>query len=389
MGWRPYGDCCRTRAAEGAAICGACGNSLFRCPGHSECGQLLDPEDHCPSHVRPSLLVTEEGLAPLVEGDFLSLPFKLANPADSATLEHVKVRFRLTSGHGDWTDVEMGRSTLHPGREVSFHVDLDPLPPGQQRLRLQVDLVARLGPVAERYVFEAAVLLRVTAKQTGTIQIQKIQNIDNSGAHFGTGASGVVQTGDSLDIGSLLASEKASQVPPLSAGDLKRNRSAEFENHARGYTTDGGASLRLLRDVEMAFLGIPSSFVRPIPRPFLVDSVIRCGRNRVDHASSANHVRLLCRDTRTGEVDQILSRQISGCHLELSVQDDQLRIRDRSTNGTWLNHKKLQRNTSSILRDKDVLRLLVGVAPRPLRFRVGFESSSGCVHRVVMEQIWK
>ena len=91
-------------------------------------------------------------------------------------------------------------------------------------------------------------------------------------------------------------------------------------------------------------------------------------------------------DPASGGVDRALSGQISGSHFELLIQDDRLHVRDRSSNGTWRNDKKLERGSAEPLEPGDTLTVLKGLTPKPLKIHVSMHSESEFYSKVVLER---
>lgn len=340
-------------------------------------------------HVSPRIELGYHAPTRLTEGEVLSLPFKLINPVGGAPLAQLALRHCQPARGGEWTEVELGRTGLQAGGEYEVHIDLDPLPAGQQRLQLQLELLARLGGVEERYVFESAAYLRVAKEDARTINISNIQNIDASGANIGTGGNVVTQTGDTHNYGDVLAAmgERGSGSP-VEVAPFQRHRSAEFAAGLRGYTSVPGmkSGRRMTRNVEVEYRNFQPEHYQSVRTPFLHESVLRCGRNNTTTFDPPNHLRLLQMDPRTGAVDRALSKLISGTHFELLIQDDRLQVRDRSSNGTWRNNKKLEQGSAEPLEHGDTLTVLNGLTPIPLKIHVGMHSESEFYSKVVLER---
>lgn len=381
MNWHPYNDCCRRRATDqDALICPDCGHPLLRCHGFDECGQLVEPNGHCPIHVAPRLQLQRDALPSPRVGDRLSLPLTLENAARVGRAVKVLHVYRLRGG-GRSDEVELQWDKLPPGHQRGFSVDTDALVSGgYQRTRLNLVLSVPFPGVQEDYAFSAEIGLRIAQQQSN----QVVQNIHVEGGRFEAGASAVLQTGPSVASG-FSAGDPATAPAGRTEVALERAERFELNSGLRGYRDSG---ITIPRTVEVLCEGFPAADLAPQRQPFLNRPSVSCGRSstryQADQNPQPNFLCLRAYHPHSGELQVELSRRISRRHFELTLSNGRLSLHNRGRTGTF-NGAPFAGGDSRELHDGDRFNPLE-LGMRFLDVQVRFDTTDGNVDRIRLQR---
>ena len=339
---------------------------------------LVEPLTPCPVCVAPALLVDTGAVTRARVGERLAIPLVLAN---ASTVERPLwvSRARARLGGGGFFPVDLPWERLGPGEERTFHVDSGALEAGGMGvLEVQLALGTRYRGYEERYLFGGAVRFAAEAEAAGSV----VQNIDLSGAQFGTG--GLVHVPTSLSGAERAGPQAASERVALPFARCERH---EVELGLRGYA---GTGQLVPRTVEFRFAGFPDQHAPARSAALGARGTLGFGRNlrRYDAERNADPSDVVLRilDPATGETDAEASTYISRRHFEMRVLDNRLCLHVLSANGVEVNGQRLAASTLHVLEDGDRIAPLAGRA-EALALALGFETRpDGVVERIRIDR---
>lgn len=376
MDWKPYGSCCHRCAVHSdAAFCPECGHAFIRCMAFAECGSLISPTQACPVCVAPSLLLDAGAVKQSKAGERVSVPLILRNDSPAARTLWVK---RIVKYDGLAEEpVPLTWEQLEPRAERRFELDTPPLTEGgTHTVRFILVLASRHKGVEEDYAFGASVTLTVSGQHVQQI----VQNIDLSGATFGTG--GMVYTP--------LNTPAAQQTGNPISNDreriaLDRAEKYELEQGIRGYARD---ALRVPRHVTFHFASFPAADHPMNGSTLTAGGRLVCGRNSRrprDAGTLPSDLCLRAYHPQTGALDEAGTLAISRHHFDVLVVNDRLCLHVRTTHGVDLNGKTLAAGALVPLASGDRLAPIPGRADI-VALQVRFVASFGSVERVELHR---
>lgn len=373
MDWQPYRACCPQYASDAESrFCPDCAHPFMRCMAFAECKSLVTPTEACPVCVAPELLIDAGAVVQSKTGERLSVPLILRNGSPAARPIWVKRIVKRDAGVDE--PVALTWEHIEPGAGRHFTLDTLPLAEGgTHTVRVIVVIASRYKGLEEEYAFAARVPITVSGQDTQ----QVIQNINLSGAQFGTG-------------GLLNVQGRTQETPGTTPGvlrdstllSLERAEKYEIQNGVRGYREE---NLRVPRHVEFSFSGFRSSDSPPNGTTLLLGGRLACGRNSRTPDPSANAIPsdlcLRAYDRRTGAVDEPATLAISRHHFDLVVVNDRLCVQARSTHGMELNGEAMASGEVAPLAPGDRLSPIPG-HPDKLTLQINFSASIGSVDRI-------
>ncbi len=379
MEWRKYSECCHKNALDlSATFCADCGASFLRCLAYAECFSLVEPLTPCRVCVAPELYIDKNAVTNTSVGHQLTIPLVLRN---TSSIERPiwATRAMMRRGSDDFRPLDLPWERVGAGDERAFFVETGALEAGGTGvIEIEMAFGTRYKGYEEQYLYGGAI--RFSSDTPSDSQI--VQNIDLSGAQFGTGGMVHVPTRmDSPASAGSAASTDRVRVP------FDRYERREVEWGLRGYSATG----RLVpRTADFRLIGFPA---RHAPSTASIGSrgVLVFGRNSRDYDDEQNpdpsDVVLRVTDPRTGKTDREASFAVSRRHFDLMNLNNRLCLFVRSSYGVLVNGKQVTTSTLHDLNDGDIIQPLIG-NPEALAIRLAFEARpDGIVETVRIERL--
>lgn len=365
------GQCCfRASLDRNATFCDECGAPLVRCMATDECGGLLDETGRCPICVAPRMSLDAGSASSVRVGGTLALPLIVSNASPVGRPLFIEEMW-IKGDDSELRKVELPFQRLNSGAtgEVGLRTGVMDTA-GLHRFDIYVVVATRYLWREERYAFAASIAIPVEPEGPSEI----IQNYNIQADAIGAGMTIYNPT----RIQKEREAGIATHAEPIQL-TLRRADTLERTLGHRGY--DGRYAVpRFTNFVWQGFDREQAPLDGPIRT---ATGVLSVGRASNAPEVGLNDVRLLI--SQDGKIDETTSVHISRRHFQLFIQNDRLKLRVESQNGTRINDEAYRRGAVLTLNDLDVIRPLVR-NPEAVSISVRFEIQHDEVDRIVLRR---
>ena len=380
MEWQKYSECCHQNALDlTAGFCADCGASFLRCLAFAECMSLVEPLTPCSVCVAPQLFIDKNAVTNTRVGHQLTIPLVLRN-ASAIDRPIWATRAMMRRGNEDFRPLDLPWERVGAREERAFFVETGPLEAGGTGvIEIEMAFGTRYKGYEEQYLFGGAI--RFSSETPDGNQV--VQNIDLSGAQFGTG--GMVHVPSRMEgVGPQAQNTASTDRTPVPFDRYERR---EIEWGLRGYSGTG----RLVpRTADFKIVGFPEHHA---PSSISIGSrgVLIFGRNSREWDEEKNpdpsDVVLRVSDPRTGKTDRDASMAVSRRHFDLMNLNNRIYLFVRSSYGVLVNGKRVTTSALHVLNDGDIIQPLIN-KPEALAIRMVFEARpDGIVETIRIEKL--
>lgn len=331
--------CCMATALEdgSATFCMECGKPLLRCMAFQECGGIVDDTGLCPVCVRPHLQITPGATMKAPVGGSVAVPFELVNASGIDRPLFIKGLWSRESG--EWREERLGWEKLLRAERAAASVTARELSsPGLHEIEIMFAVSTQWRTRQEQFAFSTRVQLEIPAEardSAPTIEISSKNQMN----------------------GNIIQLQEREKRPDdegrvLEVIDMRIRRLDREECELGLRRNEDGSGVP--RSALFEFFGFSAERAPAGAAPILnPDSMIVFGRAPLRSKGGETDVRLLIADDGSGQVDEVLSRQISRRHFEIYIENERPILRVAASNGLRINGKAFGPDKTVLLSDGD------------------------------------